>query len=72
MSARLPRRRRLLLLTAAFGVFFVGAAVVAVWLLSRPEPTYRPGERVAGLKADLDRSVPGDHPRVTFVNVTQE
>jgi hypothetical protein len=72
MLARLPRRRRLLLLTAALGALFVTAAVVAVWLFSRPEPTYRPGERVAGLKADLARSVPGDHPRVTFANVTQE
>jgi hypothetical protein len=43
-----------------------------VWLAVRPEPTYRPGEGVAGLKADLARPVPADHPRITFANVTQE
>ncbi|MDH3456199.1 MAG: CRTAC1 family protein [Gemmatimonadota bacterium] len=68
----MPRRRRLLLLTAGLGSLFVAVAAVTVWLTSRPEPIYRPGERVAGVTAELARSVPPDHPRVTFANVTQD
>ncbi len=72
MSAAIPRRRRLLLLTAGLGALFVAVAAGVVWLSSRPEPTYRPGEAVAGLKADLARPLPADHPQVTFANVTRE
>jgi hypothetical protein len=72
MAAVIPRRRRLLLGTAALGAVFVAAAAFAVWLASRPDPTYRPGEALEGLNADLARSVPPDHPRVTFEDVTGE
>ncbi|MCH7474687.1 MAG: CRTAC1 family protein [Gemmatimonadetes bacterium] len=41
-----------------------------VFITTRSEPTYRPGEAVEGLTADLDRSVPGDYPRITFTDVT--
>jgi hypothetical protein len=68
----MPRRRRLLLVTAGLGALFVAVAALAVWLALRPEPTYRPGEAVAGLTADLARTVPADHPRTSFANVTQE
>ncbi len=72
MSARMPRRRRLLLLTAGLGAVFVVGASVGVWLALRPEPTYRPGEGIAGLTAGLARALPSDHPRVTFADVTRE
>ncbi len=72
MSPGMPRRRRLLLLTSGLGALFVAAASVAVWFASRPEPTYRPGEQVAGLTADLARTLPADHPRITFADVTRD
>ncbi len=72
MSRGMPRRRRLVLLTASLGALFVAVASIVVWLVTRPEPTYRPGERVAGLTAGLARDLPADHPRVAFTDVTQE
>jgi Tfp pilus assembly protein PilF len=68
--ARLTRRRRLLWITAGLGILFAGAGGVAIWLVLRPEPVYRPGEAVEGLTSELERSVPPDHPRVTFTDVT--
>ena len=67
-----PRRRRLLLRTAGLGVVFVAFAAAAVWIAARPEPTYRPGEAVEGLTADLARDLPPDYPRVTFTDVSAE
>jgi hypothetical protein len=58
--------------TAGLGALFVATAAGAVWFASRPEPVYRPGERVAGLTADLARALPADHPRVTFTDVTRQ
>ncbi len=70
--AAMPRRRRLTLLTAALAVLFLSATVVTLWLITRPQPTYRPGEQVAGLKADLARTLPEDHPNIVFADVTRE
>jgi hypothetical protein len=72
MFAAIPRRRRLILLTAGLGGLFVTVAAVAVWVAARPEPTYRPGEPVAGLKADLARLIPSDHPQITFADATRD
>ena len=68
--AAVPRRRRLLVRTASLAGLFVAAAGIAVWIGTRPEPTYRPGEVVQGLTADLARDLPPDYPRVTFSDVT--
>lgn len=59
-----------MLTTATFSLIFVAAAIAIVLVTTRSEPTYRPGEAVEGLTADLDRSVPGDYPRITFTDVT--
>ena len=59
-----------MLTTATFSLIFVAAATAIVFVTTRSEPTYRPGEAVEGLTADLDRSVPGDYPRITFTDVT--
>ncbi|MCH7776629.1 MAG: CRTAC1 family protein [Gemmatimonadetes bacterium] len=59
-----------MLTTATFSLIFVAAAIAIVFITTRSEPTYRPGEAVEGLTADLDRSVPGDYPRITFTDVT--
>ena len=72
MLAALPRRKRLLLLTAGFGLVFAAGAAIVVWTLLLPEPEYRPGEQIEGLTAGLARAVPADHPKVEFVDVTEE
>ena len=70
MPHALSRRQRRMLTTATFSLIFVAAATAIVFVTTRSEPTYRPGEAVEGLTADLDRSVPGDYPRITFTDVT--
>ena len=70
MPHALSRRQRRMLTTATFSLIFVAAAIAIVFITTRSEPTYRPGEAVEGLTADLDRSVPGDYPRITFTDVT--
>ncbi len=71
MLAALPRRKRHLLLTVGLGLVFAGGAGLLVWRLTRPEPTYRPGEAIEGLTADLARQLPEDHPPVRFEDVTE-
>ena len=61
-----------MLTTATFSLIFVAAATAIVFVTTRSEPTYRPGEAVEGLTAGLDRSVPGDYPRITFTDVTEQ
>jgi hypothetical protein len=72
MAIRRTRRQRLLTNTLRLGAAFAALAGVALWLLLRSDPTYRPGEEVDGLTAQLARDLPDDYPRVRFVEVTQE
>ncbi len=72
MFAALPRRKRRLALTVALALTFVAVAGAVVFLAVRPEPAYRPGANVEGLTSELSRSLPADHPRITFVDVTRD
>ncbi|MEE9169269.1 MAG: CRTAC1 family protein [bacterium] len=72
MLRSLPRRKRLVVITAAFASLFVLLVAVFIWVLVKPEKPYRPGEDIEGLTADLARSIPPDYPRITFVDVTRE
>lgn len=72
MAQGLTRRRKRLLITAGIALVFVVATSAVVWLAVRPEPTYKPGETVEGLTAELARSLPPDYPRVTFADVTTQ
>lgn len=72
MLNRLPRRKRLVVVTAGFAALFTVAAAVAAWLALRPEEPYRPGDEIEGLTAELARGLPPDYPRVTFVDVSTE
>ncbi len=66
----MTRRQRHLRMTAAIATAFTVLTAIAAWkLLARPD-SYRPGEQVAGITAELLRAVPEDHPRVTFTDVT--
>ncbi|MBI4421528.1 MAG: VCBS repeat-containing protein [Gemmatimonadetes bacterium] len=72
MFGALPRRKRRLALTVALALAFVAAGGAIVLLAVKPEPPYRPGAKVEGLTSELSRSLPADHPRVTFVDVSRE
>ena len=70
--ARLTRRRRLLLITAASAVLFLGAALIAAVHSARPDAIYRPGEVVEGVTSELARNLPSDYPRVVFTDVARQ
>ena len=70
MLEGLPRRKRRLVITTGFALGFMIAASVIAWIAIRPDPTYRPGETIEGLTAELARSLPADYPRVTFTDAT--
>src|SRR5688572_21848157 len=70
--AHLTRRRRLLLIAAGSSVAFLGIASGAAWQWVRPGPVYRPGEAMEGVTSELSRSLPGDHPKVVFTDVTRQ
>ncbi len=72
MPAAFPRRKRQLALTVGLGLVFLGGTALLVWRLTRPEPTYKPGEAIEGLTADLARTLPDDYPRVRLEDVTEE
>ncbi|RMH19092.1 MAG: hypothetical protein D6701_05420 [Gemmatimonadetes bacterium] len=62
------RRARLLRVWAASaGVLLLAGAVA--WRLTRPDPTYRPGEELEGLTARLARELPEDRPPIRFAEV---
>jgi Flp pilus assembly protein TadD len=61
----------LLLTVIGAAVFVAGTTIAAVsWL--RAAPSYRPGEEVDGVTAELARTLPRDYPRVRFSDVTEE
>lgn len=72
MGLGLSRRRRLVIASVVGIGLFLGGAIGVVWLLSGPDPPYRPGEKIEGLTAKLSRSVPENFPSITFVDATQE
>ncbi|HET9708249.1 MAG TPA: FG-GAP-like repeat-containing protein, partial [Gemmatimonadales bacterium] len=67
----MTRRQRRIRLTAVLGTAFVALAAVESWRMLGRSKTYRPGEPVEGLTAELARTLPADYPRVTFTDVTQ-
>lgn len=71
MLERLPRRRRLVVITAGAGALFLALALIVVLLATRRDEVYRPGERIEGLTSTLSRELPDDYPRVTFVDATE-
>jgi tetratricopeptide (TPR) repeat protein len=70
-SGGLTRRQRRLWITSALGALFVALAGLAAWWMLRRSESYRPGEGMEGLTADLARSLPADYPRVTYTDVTE-
>ena len=60
-------------MATAFGIFiFVAVVSIIIWFVSKPEPIYRPGEKIAGLTDELSRSIPDDYPKVLFADVSKK
>ena len=72
MFGNLRRRKRNLVITSALGLLFISILIMVFWVLSPKKQTYLPGEEIEGLTANLDRSIPQDYPRVTFIDVSKE
>ncbi|HEX7978678.1 MAG TPA: FG-GAP-like repeat-containing protein [Gemmatimonadaceae bacterium] len=69
---QLTRRRRSLLITMGAAVLFVAVSTIAAVRWMHGGPTYKPGEDVEGVTADLARTLPLDYPRVHFSDVTKD
>jgi hypothetical protein len=72
MLEGIPRRKRRLWITAGIAAAFSVIVIAVVVIALKPDPTYRPGETIEGLTAELARSLPEDYPRVTFTDVTAQ
>jgi len=72
MFSNLIRRKRNVLITSVLGILFISILAIVFWVLSPEKRTYLPGEEIEGLTADLDRSVPPDYPRVSFIDASKE
>ncbi len=68
---QLTRRRRSLLIAMGAAAVFVAVSSIAAVRWMRGGPTYKPGEDVEGVTADLARTLPLDYPRVQFSDVTK-
>lgn len=71
MFKSLPRRKRLIANTSILATLFVLLSAFFFWFMLKPEPAYRPGEKIEGLTTQLARTLPTDHPTVTFTDVTR-
>ncbi|MEW5974232.1 MAG: CRTAC1 family protein [Acidobacteriota bacterium] len=68
MKRRFIHRQRLLFLTAMLSLSVL--LVVALFAFyKRPAERYRPEERAEGITSDLERQLPSDYPRVSFMEV---
>ncbi len=54
------------------GSVFVILLIIIFWHKTHSREIYVPGEQVEGLTEDLSRSLPADHPTVTFTDVTEQ
>lgn len=70
MLQDLPRRKRRIVVTAGVFLLFLVVLGIVLVVVTRGEETYRPGERVEGITAELERPIPEDHPDVVFTDVT--
>lgn len=71
MFKKLTRRKRNILITYLLGAIFLLILVIIYWINRPQEETYKPGEDLEGLTADLKRTLPEDYPRVTFTDVSE-
>ncbi len=71
MLNRLSRRQRHIVITAVIGIVFLGTVSLILWSQSEKDP-YMPGEKIEGIVADLDRNLPANYPKTTFVDASTE
>jgi hypothetical protein len=72
MSKKLPRRKALILTYTLISVGLLSAATVLFFALRPDSQSYRPGDRVEGITATLQRDIPKDLPQVLFENVAEQ
>ncbi|MDP6965722.1 MAG: CRTAC1 family protein [Candidatus Marinimicrobia bacterium] len=72
MAAKSSRRRRRLITTTLGVSSFIVAVTAIIWLISKPDRPYIPGEKIEGLTAELERTIPDNYPKITFVDATHD
>ena len=71
MPVRVSRRQRRSLITAAASLAAVALVALGAFNRAAPAP-YDPGAPAEGITSELERRVPGDYPRVRFVDAAGE
>lgn len=71
LDKKLTHRHRLLLRTSVVGVIVL-MGILALVFYRRPSARYKPEERAAGIRAELEKRLPPNWPRVTFTEVAAQ
>lgn len=71
MLKNVPKRRRLVIITALLGAVMITAILIGMYILAPAKTTYLPGKNTEGLTTDLNRNIPDDYPRVTYTDVAK-
>jgi enediyne biosynthesis protein E4 len=71
MQQKITKRKKRVIITALLGVAVIAAIMIIMYLVSPSKKKYTPGEDIEGLTTELNRNVPEDYPRVTFVDAAK-
>ena len=71
MLQNVPKRRRLVIITALAGAVVIISIIAGLYFLTPAKSTYLPGKDTEGQTMDLNRNIPEDYPRVTFSDATK-
>ncbi len=72
MAKRTTKRKRRLKLAIILSAISLICVLLVIVVLKSQNETYVPGDEIEGLTSELDRTLPGDHPKVSFVEVNKE
>jgi enediyne biosynthesis protein E4 len=65
------RRKKLIAIYGFASITLIVVAVLIVFLVLPREKKYTPGEKIEDITSELQRNLPADYPRVTFVDAAK-
>ena len=71
MQQKVPKRIRKAIITGLLGVVAIAAILTGIYIKTPAKTTYLPGKNTEGLTTNLNRDIPEDYPRVTYVDATK-
>jgi len=70
MTGKKSGRQRKLTFAVVLGSIFIAVLILIFLTMANHKETYIPGENIPGLTAGLSRTLPPDHPSVTFTDIS--